>query len=243
MSYSVPVYLTQRIARSVLRFGSRVAGRVAPIYWKEHHELSYWKNVKRAEGSLANTHYKYFYTEHFGLTDGDYAGKFVVDIGCGPRGTLEWATMASRRVGVDPLANEYLRLGASRHKMEYIDAGSENIPLEDAACDILCSFNSLDHVQDVSRTLAEIKRLVCPGGLFLLLVEANHPPTACEPHELSPGKLIELLNPEFVCEGLDVYKPAASGIYDSIYADQKVPNPETAVDVGYMSSKFRRARA
>jgi SAM-dependent methyltransferase len=228
------------MTRSVLRFGSRIAGGVAPTYWKEFHELKYWKKISRTEGSLANSHFKYFYTSHFGLTDGDYAGKFVADIGCGPRGTLEWATMASRRVGVDPLANEYLKLGASRHKMEYINAPSENIPLEDAACDILCSFNSLDHVQDVSRTLAEVKRLVRPGGLFLLLVEVNHPPTACEPHELSPSKLIELVKPEFVCEGLDVYKRAATGIYDSIQADQKVSNPETDVDVGYMSSRFRR---
>ena len=73
-----------------------------------------------------------------------------------------------------------------------------------------------------------------------MLVEVNHPPTACEPHELNPSKLMELLKPEFVCEGLDVYKRAATGIYDSIQADQKVSNPETAVDVGYMSSRFRR---
>ena len=94
---------------------------VAPLSGRNFTNSSTGKEIGRTEGSLANTHFKYFYTAHFGLTDGDYAGKFVADIGCGPRGTLEWATMASRRVGVDPLANGYVRLGASRHKMEYIN--------------------------------------------------------------------------------------------------------------------------
>ena len=29
------------------------------------------------------------------------SGMRVLDVGCGPRGSLEWATMAARRVGID----------------------------------------------------------------------------------------------------------------------------------------------
>ena len=32
------------------------------------------------------------YTVVFGLTRDDFAGKAVLDVGCGPRGSLEWAT-------------------------------------------------------------------------------------------------------------------------------------------------------
>ena len=32
----------------------------------------------------------------------------TTDIGCGPRGSLEWATMAAERVGLDPPVNKYL---------------------------------------------------------------------------------------------------------------------------------------
>jgi hypothetical protein len=72
--------------------------RVFPVRWKEFNELAYWERRKRIEGALSGDHFKYFYTAHFGLDDGFYQGKFIMDIGCGPRGSLEWASMASRRL-------------------------------------------------------------------------------------------------------------------------------------------------
>ena len=75
-------------------------------------EFSYWSTQKDNEGEFQNSWFERFYTSHFGLTVEDYAGKRVLDVGCGPRGSLEWATTALERVGVDPLADEYLRLGA-----------------------------------------------------------------------------------------------------------------------------------
>lgn len=218
----------------------KLAAHISPSRWKEFNELSYWKERKKAEGTLSNNHYKYFYTTHFGFDDSYYSGKFILDIGCGPRGSLEWASMASRRIGVDPLAKEYLRSVIDRHEMEYMDAPAENIPVEEAECDVVFSFNSLDHVRDVDRTVKEIKRITRPGGYFLLLVEVNHPPTACEPHELSSKQMVELLKPEFTCESLHVYKAVASGIYDSILADVRLPNPEETRESGYMSAKFLR---
>lgn len=214
--------------------------KASPVRWKEFNELKYWKQRKKVEGSLANDHYKYFYTAHFGLDADYYRDKVILDIGCGPRGSLEWANMASRRIGLDPLAKEYLRLGADRHKMEYIDSPAEKIPLTDAECDVVFSFNSLDHVEDVDQTLREIKRVVRPGGLFLLLVEVNHEPTDCEPHKLAPGEVVESLKPEFVCEDLQVYRPVAEGMYNSIRAGQRLSDPGETKETGYMSARFVR---
>ena len=218
----------------------RVARIMFPVYLKKYKELSFWKKLKKEEGALSNSFYKYFYTTHFGLDESFYDDKVLLDIGCGPCGSLEWATMASRRIGLDPLAKEYLRLGANQHKMEYIDSFSENIPLGKAQCDTVFSFNSLDHVVDVGRTLKEIKRVTKPGGMFLLLVDVNHPPNDCEPHELSPKEVIEALKPEFVCEGLKVYRPVIRGMYQSIRADEKFPHPEDSKERGYLSAKFIR---
>lgn len=215
-----------------------VAQRVAPIRWKEFSELNYWKSRKTREGTLSNDHYKYFYTTHFGLDDGFFENKTILDIGCGPRGSLEWATMASRRIGLDPLADEYLRLGADRHNMEYMNAPSEQIPLPDGECDVVCSFNSLDHVHDIDQTLAEIKRITRVGGSFLLLVEINHPPTDCEPHELTPRQLINALQPEFSCEDLEVYKPVPAGLYDAIWAGDTLPHDTD--EPGWLSARFVR---
>lgn len=220
-----------------------VAIKVAPVSWKEFNELAYWKQRKKAEGELSNDHYKYFYTAHFGLDDSDYQGKTILDIGCGPRGSLEWASMASRRIGLDPLAKEYIRLGAGRHKMEYISSSAENIPMKDAECDVVISFNSLDHVENVEHVLAEIKRVTRPGGLFLLLVEVNHPPTYCEPHKLEPGKLVEQLKPELLCEELQVYMPSSEGMYQSIFTGNRLDDPANTKEVGYMSARFKKMKA
>lgn len=219
----------------------RIASKLSPVKWKEFNELSYWKGRKKAEGELSNDHYRYFYTAHFGLDDAYYRHKVILDIGCGPRGSLEWASMASRRIGLDPLAREYLQLGANLHNMEYIDSPSENIPIKDAECDAVFSFNSLDHVENVDRTIKEIKRVTRPGGIFLLLLDVNHPTTDCEPHRLTPNQVVESLKPEFICESLQVYKPVVDGMYQSIRAAEKISQPEDTKERGYMSARFVRA--
>ena len=148
---------------------------------KRAEEFRYWNERKAAEGTLHNGWYQYFYTEHFGLNLGDYAGIRVLDIGCGPRGSLDWARDAAERVGLDPLADDYRRLRPDGYLMEMVASGSEDIPYADGHFDIVCSFNSLDHVDDLDETVAEIKRVARPGGLFLLLTDVNHKATECSP--------------------------------------------------------------
>lgn len=219
---------------------SSITGKLSYIKWKEFNELNYWRQRKQIEGVLSNSHYKHFYTAHFGLDDSYYINKIILDIGCGPRGSLEWASMAKRRIGLDPLAEEYLKLGANQHQMEYICSPSEDIQMKDAECDAVFSFNSLDHVENVDQTLNEIIRITRPGGLFLLLVEVNHPPKVCEPHELTPNNIVESLKGDFICECLQVYKPVVIGMYQSILEDKKVSNPECTKDNGYLSARFLR---
>lgn len=88
--------------------------------FKELFELGYWKMVKLFSKNLNNnSHYKHFYTTYFSLDDKFYTDKVILDIGCGPRGSLEWADMTAERIGVDPLAKKYLEMGAKEHKMTY----------------------------------------------------------------------------------------------------------------------------
>ncbi len=188
---------------------------------KKTYELKYWKGKYAAEGgSLKHDHYQQFYTEVFGLTQADYAGKRVLDIGCGPRGSLEWADSAQERVGLDPLAVDYLKFGAARHRMNYVAAASEAIPFADGHFDIITSFNSLDHVDDLRKTIAEIKRTARVGGVMLLMVEINHAPTPTEPITLHRD-LLRAFAPEYAVDKswtcallpgkLDVYKSVLAG--------------------------------
>lgn len=212
-----------------------------PNKWKEYSELRYWKSQWRPDGVFSNGHYKFFFTEHFNLNEQFYDAKRILDIGCGPRGSLEWATMSEKRVGLDPLARKYLKLGADKHQMEYSSNPSEKIPFDDEYFDVVSAFNSLDHVSNVDKSISEIKRVVKPKGLFLLLVEVNHEPTNCEPHKLAPD-IVEKFKPEFQCLDLKIFQPAQKGLYDSITAGREYSNPHAVVEAGWLSAKFEKSR-
>jgi ubiquinone/menaquinone biosynthesis C-methylase UbiE len=212
--------------------------RLIPTKWKEFNELLYWKSQNFNEGVLKNDHYEYFYTTHFGINKSFYDRKIIMDVGCGPRGSLEWAKNSKRKIGLDPLANDYLKLGVDKHSMEYISSPSENIPLEDETCDAIFSFNSLDHVENIHKSINEIKRCTKPGGLILLLVEVNHPPTSCEPHNISPKFILNSLEPEFTPQQVNVYKITNRGMYYSIKEGEKFDNALIYSEKGYFSAKF-----
>jgi SAM-dependent methyltransferase len=164
---------------------------------KHSRELDFWKSRKKEEGQLGNAAYEYYYTTHFGIDREFYRDKRLLDIGCGPRGSLEWADMATERVGLDPLVPAYRKLGIDGHKMKYCAARSERIPFPDSYFDVVTSVNSLDHVDNVAETIREIARVTKPNGTFLLIVEVNHRIRACEPHNLPPD-IIDAFQPAFV---------------------------------------------
>lgn len=156
-----------------------------PFGLKKRLELLYWKLRKYAEGELTNDHYVHFYTSYFGLKKEDYLGKQILDIGCGPRGSLEWIASQADTYGLDPLADKYLKMGAYKHTMQYVKGVSESMPFEDHVMDIVCSFNSLDHVDDVSKSVREIIRVTKSGGYFLLIVDIHEQATLTEPSAFS----------------------------------------------------------
>ncbi len=210
-----------------------------PVKKKEAHEFNYWKQRFDAETELANDHFEFFYTTHFGFKKEFYDDKVIVDIGCGPRGSLEWADNTKRRIGVDPLAEQYKELGTGRHAMEYLSCPAEKISLPSETCDAVFSFNSLDHVSSVQGVLNEVERLLKPNGLFMLLVEVNQTPTSCEPHELNAKDIIETLVGRMQCLQLAHFKPIpGQGMYPSIQANLTVASPERCTEKGYLSAKF-----
>lgn len=199
---------------------------------KENAELDYWRRQRSREGTLSNRHYERFYTQHFGLDAGFYAGRRILDVGCGPRGSLEWAGEASERVGLDPLAHVYRELGTDAHAMRYVSATCEAIPFPDAYFDVVCSFNSLDHVEDLEASIAELTRVIAVGGLFLLLTDVDHPPTECEPMVFS-WDIVDRFRPPLRALRVEHYEKVERGIYQSIDAairyDHDDPTPRYGV--------------
>ncbi len=156
---------------------------------KRRVELAYWRLHLRRTGRLANSHFAAAYTDGFGLPAAHFRAKRMLDIGCGPLGTLEWATEAATRVGVDPLAEAYLALNRGTQAMTYVTAPAERLPFPDGSFDIVSLFNALDHVEDPDAAAAEAARVLAPGGDLLLLCEIDHAPTLTEPHRLTEALL------------------------------------------------------
>jgi ubiquinone/menaquinone biosynthesis C-methylase UbiE len=148
------------------------------------YEWAYWKSRQVEEGTLQNSWYVDIFTRRVGIDRDFYDGKKILDIGCGPRGSLEWADTAAERVGLDPLVERYRGFGIDRHATQYVNAPAERIPYPDGHFDVVTSINSLDHVDDVDAAMREMVRVLAPGGLILVVVEIHPRPTIAEPHAL-----------------------------------------------------------
>jgi|ERR1700674_1785091 len=210
------------------------------VSFKHSRELAFWTaRHQESAGLLRNTHYEYFYTSHFGIEKQEYAGKSILDVGCGPRGSLEWADNAKETIGLDPLVDQYRKLGINSHKMRYVCAPSEQIPFPDEYFDFVTSFNSLDHVDDVDSTLSEMTRVLKSEGTFLLITEINHSPTPTEPHTISED-VIEQLSPK--CSSVVVNLISIRedhDIYESLL-DAKPYTPIFREKPGILSARLRK---
>ncbi len=98
-------------------------------------------------------------------------GLRLLDVGCGG-GILaeEFARLGLRVSGVDP-APESIE-AAQAHAAEsglsiaYQTGSGEELPFADGAFDAVACCDVLEHVDDVDRVVAEIARVLEPGGLF-----------------------------------------------------------------------------
>ena len=226
-----------RLEALALRLTAGLA-RVLPRRSKATFEWLYWRLQKWREGDLANDHYRMAFTDLFGLDDAFYRGQRVLDVGCGPRGSLEWMDAAAERVGLDPLADRYLKLGADRHAMRYVAGPAEAMPLPDAYFDVVTAFNALDHVDDVAATAREIARVTRPGGAFLLITDVGHRPTPMEPQTFS-WDVLDRFRPAFEVNREAHYERGPK-MYQSIAAGHRYDHADPSERYGILLAHLVR---
>lgn len=97
-------------------------------------------------------------------------GERVVDIGAGP-GFLaaEMAAEGAHVYAVEPSASMRELAGARGVDMEILDGSAETLPLPDGTLDAAVATQVLEYVPDVAGALAEIRRVLRPGGRVVLL--------------------------------------------------------------------------
>lgn len=106
----------------------------------------------------------------------------VLDIGCGPGTAARVAAARGASVtGLDPSA-PMLRLGRAitalrrpAGSLDWVEAGAEKMPLADDSFSVCWSLASVHHWPDLEGGLAEVDRVLEPGGLFIALERRSEP--------------------------------------------------------------------
>lgn len=204
-------------------------------------EFAFWRERLAVEGVL-RSELEYFFTDHFGLDGSIYEGARVLDIGCGPRGTLEWADMALERVGLDPLADDYRELGTDAHAMRYVTGGAEAIPFPDGHFDVVSAFNALDHVDDLDASVREIQRVLAPGGTFLLVTEVGHEPTWEEPQDFG-WEVVGKFTPALAVVDERHFEHRAGGVHQSAVAGEPFDHSNPSTRPGILSVRLAKGAA
>src|SRR4051794_7033411 len=136
------------------------------------------------------------------------SGRRVVDVACGEGyGSSLLGTVAAEVVGVDASAEAVEHAagayGSGTGRFHAPDAAS--MPVEDGWADVVVSFETLEHLEDHEAFLAEIDRVLRPGGLLVLstpdrstyLAEEGSEPNPFHLHELDRAELAALLGRHF----------------------------------------------
>jgi SAM-dependent methyltransferase len=99
------------------------------------------------------------------------AGKRVLDAGCGTGyGCAALAGLASSVTGLDiaPEAIAHAREHSARPGVTFLEGSCSAMPLPDTAFDLVISFEVIEHLEDWHAFLLESRRVLAPGGVFLL---------------------------------------------------------------------------
>jgi SAM-dependent methyltransferase len=200
MNHINPYQSTMRFLRKFYRkiYQSLPKPWIPPTKYEA--ELGYWKTewLKRGN-SFQNSWYRGEMLAMAGEPDDKFMqGKIVADFGCGPLGSLTWATSAALRIGIDILADQYIDVFKEyliSHGMVYVKSTEKNIPIPSNFVDILFSMNAMDHVDDLKSICCEVLRILKPGGELIGSFNLNEPPSCCEPQCLNEDAIkTHLLN-------------------------------------------------
>ncbi len=141
------------------------------------------------------------------------AGKRVADIACGSGyGTQMLSSAGARSVhGLDisEEAVEFARRQYNTANVTYSVGNAQDLlTISDGEFDVVVSFETIEHIEDVEAYLDEMKRILCPGGVFVVSSPDRrlasfwhwvlaHPKNPYHVREYTERELLDLLSTRF----------------------------------------------
>lgn len=98
-------------------------------------------------------------------------GKRVLDMGCGAGyGSAELAKHASKVTGLDVSSEavSYAREHFPAGNVEFLESSAAAVPCPDQCFDLIVAFEVIEHLAEWRRLLEEARRLMAPGGQFIV---------------------------------------------------------------------------
>ena len=125
-------------------------------------EFSSWYDLERKKG-----YHALIDNLEIDLITDRCRNKRVLEIGCGTGLLLERARQVAKEVvGID-LSSGMLSKSIERD-LPVLQAKAEEIPFKDNTFDVIYCFKVLAHIQEIKETVAEMARVLVPGGYMFL---------------------------------------------------------------------------
>lgn len=157
-------------------------------FWGELYRAAYVDHQEEHEpaaflGLLAELESMFFHRRHLAVTEmpiHDLSGKAVLEIGSGAG--AHSALFAQRGAEMTSVDITPQRVLATATKLDWVtteghfalQADAEHLPFGDAWFDIVYSNGVLHHTPDTGRAIAEVHRVLKPGGRAVIMLYAKH---------------------------------------------------------------------
>ena len=148
--------------------------------------MGFFSNMRKPEGKLGNIQLKSMNKEHtpvslWGLKHLNISPDDVIlDIGCGGGMNINRMAQGAKKVyGVDysiesvNLSKEVNQDLIREGRVEVHEGNVMDLPFEDNSFDIVTAFETVYFWPDIVKSFGEVKRVLKPGGMFLIGCEAN----------------------------------------------------------------------
>lgn len=172
----------------------RTDGNFAVPLPREALEFTGERMTAGIEGQIEFEHYhRYCFARDF-CCDLD-----VLDVASGEGyGSALLAGVARSVTGVelDPSSVQHATENYGRPNLRYLNGDAQAMPVGDASVDVVVSFETLEHLPDQARFLAEIRRVLRPGGL-LMISTPDRTVYSAPGADPNPFHVLELTPPEF----------------------------------------------